>query len=90
MKNMYEENTLRFHRELCTDCGNCTRVCPHEVFTQHNGAVALTNPSSCMECGACQLNCPFDAVTVDSGVGCAAAMMWQAVTGKQLPSCGCG
>jgi hypothetical protein len=43
-----------------------------------------------MECGACQLNCPFDAVTVDSGVGCAAAMMWAAVTGKELPSCGCG
>jgi NAD-dependent dihydropyrimidine dehydrogenase PreA subunit len=87
---MYVENTLRFDRELCTDCGMCLRVCPHEVFAQHDGQVVLATPSSCMECGACQLNCPFNAITVDSGVGCATALMWQALTGKEQPACGCG
>jgi ferredoxin len=42
-----------------------------------------------MECGACQLNCPTDAITVDSGVGCATAMMIAAVKGKKEPTCGC-
>ena len=89
MKNMYEENTLRFDRELCTDCGMCILVCPHEVFAPHNGEVHLARPTACMECGACQLNCPFEAVTVDSGVGCASLLMWQAVTGRKQASCGC-
>ena len=87
VKNMYEENTLRFDRELCTDCGICIQVCPHEVFAQHNGHVSPADRSACMECGACQMNCPFEAVTVDSGVGCAAALMYQAVTKKKQPSC---
>ncbi len=89
MKNMYQENTLRFDRELCTDCGMCLRVCPQGVFAQHNGEVTLGKRSACMECGACQINCPFDAVTVDSGVGCAAALMYQAVTKNKQPTCGC-
>jgi NAD-dependent dihydropyrimidine dehydrogenase PreA subunit len=36
---MYEENTLRFDREQCTDCGKCILVCPHEVFARRNGEV---------------------------------------------------
>jgi ferredoxin len=86
---MYQENTLRFDRDSCTDCGMCITVCPHEVFSKLNGEVRLTKPEACMECGACRLNCPFEAVAVDSGVGCAAALMWQAVTKKPQPSCGC-
>lgn len=89
MKNMYEENTLRFDRELCTDCGMCLIVCPHAVFSRNNGEVLLSRPSACMECGACQLNCPFDAITVDSGVGCASLMMYQAVTGNKEATCEC-
>jgi NAD-dependent dihydropyrimidine dehydrogenase PreA subunit len=85
---MYEENTLRFDRELCTDCGMCILVCPHEVFAPRNGKVHLARPTACMECGACQLNCPFEAVTVDNGVGCASLLMWQAVTGRKQASCG--
>jgi NAD-dependent dihydropyrimidine dehydrogenase PreA subunit len=86
---MYIDNTLQFDRELCTDCGMCVQVCPHEVFTKRNGEITMDRPAACMECGACQLNCPFDAITVDSGVGCAAAMMWQAVTKKKEPTCPC-
>ena len=89
MRNMYEENTLRFDRELCTDCGMCLQVCPHGVFAQDNGEVRLANRSACMECGACQINCAFDALTVDSGVGCASALMYQAVTKKKQQAGGC-
>jgi len=86
---MYQDNTLRFDRELCTDCGMCLEVCPQRVFARNSGEVGLGNPSACMECGACQINCAFGAVTVERGVGCAAALMYQAVTKKKQPTCGC-
>jgi hypothetical protein len=35
-----------------------------------------------MECGACFLNCPAEAIEVESGVGCAEAMIRAALTGK--------
>ena len=89
MRNMYQDNTLRFDRELCTDCGMCVEVCPHEVFVQNRGEVRPANPSACMECGACQTNCAHGALSVERGVGCAAALMYQAVTKKKQPACGC-
>ena len=68
-------------------------VPPRSVRTRssfwHHGEVNLANRSACMECGACQINCAVEAVTVDSGVGCAPALMLQAVTKKKQPSCGC-
>jgi ferredoxin len=41
-----------------------------------------------MECGACQVNCPTNAISVESGVGCAAAMILAALTGKKEATCG--
>jgi len=54
-----------------------------------SGKVArLLRPERCMECGACQLNCPSDAIRVDSGVGCAVAMIRAALTGRKEVTCG--
>ncbi len=50
----------------------------------------LVNAQACMECGACQLNCPTNAIHVESGVGCAAALMRAALLGQKEASCGCG
>jgi MinD superfamily P-loop ATPase len=49
-------------------------------------------PASCMECGACALNCPVQAIEVQSGVGCAHAMISAALRGKDMDSgeCSCG
>jgi hypothetical protein len=41
-----------------------------------------------MECGACQVNCPTHAIAVESGVGCAAAMICAALTGQKEATCG--
>lgn len=82
-------NTLEYDPDLCNDCGMCMTVCPHGVFADGERSVRLVDPDACMECGACALNCPRGAIKVDSGVGCAAAMMIAAVTGRKEATCGC-
>ena len=89
MFDSYRVNTLKYNPELCNGCARCNNVCPHGVFSV-NGTAELIRPEACMECGACQLNCSQGAINVDSGVGCAAAMIWSALRGKKEVSCGCG
>ncbi len=81
-------NTLEYDPELCIGCAMCTIVCPHAVFAMNDGMAQLVRAQACMECGACQRNCPTGAITVDSGVGCAAAMIRAALTGRKEASCG--
>ncbi|MFH0897470.1 MAG: 4Fe-4S binding protein, partial [Candidatus Bathyarchaeota archaeon] len=50
---------------------------------------ALNKPEDCMECGACQLNCPTEAINVDSGVGCASAMIMAVLRGQKLEEATC-
>jgi NAD-dependent dihydropyrimidine dehydrogenase PreA subunit len=88
MPGSYTVNTLQYRPNLCTGCKMCVSVCPHAVFEISKGKARLVHPEACMECGACQLNCPAGAITVDSGVGCAAAMFLAALTGKKEATCG--
>ena len=81
-------NTLEYNPALCINCGMCSTVCPHAVFAPDDHVARLVRPEACMECGACQLNCPTGAIAVDSGVGCAAAMIRAALTGRKEPICG--
>jgi NAD-dependent dihydropyrimidine dehydrogenase PreA subunit len=81
-------NTLRFSPSLCINCGACLDVCPHGVFALGNGRVQIVRHEACMECGACELNCPAGAITVNSGVGCASAMIYAALMGRKEVSCG--
>lgn len=83
-------NTLQYEQTLCIGCEVCVDVCPHEVFAMNHRTAELVNPDDCMECGACELNCPTNAIAVDSGVGCASAMMLAALQGKQEATCDCG
>jgi len=77
---------------LCTGCGRCLEVCPHEVFHRskgkNSGKIEITNLDRCIECGACMMNCAFGALQVDTGVGCAAAVLNGMLTGGE-PSCDC-
>ncbi|CAJ37436.1 mercury methylation ferredoxin HgcB [Methanocella arvoryzae] len=115
MFNSYTDNTLEYYPDKCVGCGMCWNVCPHAVFGQEERkstnllmkaktVAKLERKEACMECGACQLNCPSGAIKVQSGVGCAAAMIRAALTGgpevcgdggccgssTTEQSCGCG
>jgi NAD-dependent dihydropyrimidine dehydrogenase PreA subunit len=83
MFNSYKQNTLKYDEEECINCGMCSKVCPHGVFVRGKKSAVLANKEACMECGACLLNCPTTAIEVESGVGCAAAMIQAALTGGE-------
>jgi NAD-dependent dihydropyrimidine dehydrogenase PreA subunit len=90
MFNAYEVNTLVYDPGLCNGCARCVEVCPHAVYKMNGRLAEMVNPLACMECGACPLNCVTGAIKVDSGVGCAAAMIRAALTGKKEATCDCG
>ncbi len=81
--------TLAVDPETCIGCGLCPQVCPHAVLHLKEGKVAIAERDRCMECGACAKNCPVEAISVEAGVGCASAIIYGWITGKE-PSCDCG
>ncbi len=89
MLNAYRENTLVYNADLCSGCGVCVTVCPHAVFRMNGRKAVLSSPQACMECGACQLNCIAGAISVESGVGCATAMIRAALRGRKEATCEC-
>jgi len=87
MLNSYRLNTLRYDSGRCTGCEMCWTVCPHGVFTGEGRKARLARLAECMECGACALNCPAGAIAVESGVGCAAAIIKSVLTGSKVACC---
>jgi NAD-dependent dihydropyrimidine dehydrogenase PreA subunit len=90
MLNAYALNTLVYDPERCNGCARCVEVCPHAVFVMDGRKAVLIHGSACMECGACQKNCIMNAISVDSGVGCASAMIRAALEGRKETTCDCG
>jgi NAD-dependent dihydropyrimidine dehydrogenase PreA subunit len=88
MKYLSNVTTLAYDVEKCKGCARCVEVCPHGVFVMEDKRAAITDRDLCMECGACALNCEFGAINVNSGVGCAAAIINGMITGAE-PTCGC-
>ena len=88
MKYLANVATLQYAPEKCTSCGRCAEVCPHGVFALQDKRAIVTDKDLCMECGACALNCEFGAIAVNTGVGCAAALINGMITGG-APTCGC-
>ena len=81
--------TLQLDNNKCTSCGMCLDVCPHAVFKMNGKHITIQNRDACMECGACNLNCPASAISVQSGVGCAAAVI-NSMFGRNSAECSCG
>ena len=81
--------TLAMDTTKCTGCGMCLEVCPHNVFKMNGKSAQIIDLDACMECGACSKNCPAGAVNVQSGVGCAAAVI-NSMLGRNGGECCCG
>ena len=80
--------TLTLDVAKCNGCRMCLAVCPHAVFTIVEKRASIVDVDGCMECGACALNCPEGALAVQSGVGCATAVL-TSVSGEANPTCDC-
>ncbi|MEW5908283.1 MAG: mercury methylation ferredoxin HgcB [Thermodesulfobacteriota bacterium] len=89
-KLIYLKNvvTLSLDPEKCIGCGMCLIVCPQAVFSLCNGNAVIVNRDGCIECGACAKNCRAEALSVETGVGCAAAVINTAL-GRKNESCCC-
>jgi Pyruvate/2-oxoacid:ferredoxin oxidoreductase delta subunit len=90
MEDAYATNTLKYQESECSGCGMCSVVCPHGVFAQTGRVAEIVQYERCMECGACSLNCPTGAIKVESGVGCASALMFAAMRGRDDSDACCG
>lgn len=88
MKYLKNVTTLQFFSEKCTGCKRCIEVCPHQVFDMDNKKAFITDINRCMECGACALNCSYGAIKVNSGVGCASAIITGMINNSE-PECDC-
>jgi len=80
--------TLQLDTSLCNGCGMCINVCPHNVFELSGKKAHIMRKDYCMECGACSLNCAVNAISVNSGVGCATAVI-SGILNNTEPSCSC-
>ncbi|MFZ5775026.1 MAG: mercury methylation ferredoxin HgcB [Thermodesulfobacteriota bacterium] len=81
-----EVTTLQLDRQLCVGCGLCQTVCPQAVFSLAEGKATIGDRDACMECGACARNCPVGAIDVEMGVGCATAVLNEAL-GRKTGGC---
>lgn len=86
-EQVFAINTLTFDVDKCIGCGMCVVVCPHGVFAQTGRVVEVARPEACIECGACERNCVTQAISVESGPGCAEALIRAALFGGE-PTCG--
>ncbi len=89
MKYLSRDISLKLDVTRCRGCGMCEIVCPHGVFAVAGNQARISDRDACMECGACARNCPANAIAVNSGVGCAEAIISGMITGKET-CCGEG
>ncbi len=91
MRYLLNGHSLVLDQALCNGCGRCEEVCPHAVFAVVERKAAIVARDRCMECGACRMNCVTDAIQVESGVGCAAAVIAALARGNAgNEACSCG
>ena len=86
IRYLKDVTTLELFEDKCTGCGMCVVVCPHGVLAMDNGLSRMVDRDACMECSACSRNCPEEAITVQAGVGCAQAVIQNAL-GKSSSCC---
>ena len=52
---------IAYYEKLCTGCGKCQSVCPHQCIEIAEDGRCRTDRSKCTACGACEKVCPHAA-----------------------------
>ena len=87
LKYIKDVTTISIDGEKCTGCRQCVTVCPHAVLQIVGKKSRVIYKDDCMECGACQRNCESGAIQVQSGVGCANALINAFLRGNTDAAC---
>ncbi|KYO68625.1 4Fe-4S binding protein [Thermovenabulum gondwanense] len=53
-----------FSINVCTQCGECAKVCPTNAITKE-GEAYIINRTLCIKCGACKDVCPYNVIVFD-------------------------
>ncbi len=48
--------------DLCIRCGNCTRACPMNIFSQNEDGTITAAQKDCLDCFHCAAACPTKAI----------------------------
>jgi len=48
--SLFSPTKIRRNSETCTDCGQCSKVCPHRIDVQTKGTIINPECSGCMDC----------------------------------------
>jgi len=49
----------------CTNCLECAKICPKNVFDREQDEVTVSDPSLCTGCESCSAVCPQKAIRVE-------------------------
>ncbi len=74
--------------KVCTQCGDCARVCPTEAIVQNDKGAWYVNFAECNLCEACVPECPEDVMFVRAEL---ANTAWECdLCGDCVAVCGTG
>lgn len=59
--NMEEMGVKKVHKDRCTSCGICSKVCPYDAIEMIDG-YPVFDESKCESCYACFNNCPTKSI----------------------------
>ncbi|MGD2142210.1 MAG: DNA-directed RNA polymerase subunit D [Candidatus Bathyarchaeota archaeon] len=59
---------IEVDQKRCTDCAECVKACPRDIFTIEDGKLKVVDVNACIICRECEKACPTDPSAVLVGV----------------------
>lgn len=58
----------RVHKEKCSGCKLCEKVCPADAISATKDKKAIINTALCLQCSSCQQICPKEAICYSKSI----------------------
>jgi DNA-directed RNA polymerase subunit D len=58
---------IEVDEKRCTDCADCVKACPRDVFAIEEGKLRVVDVNACTICGECEKACPVEPSAVRAG-----------------------